>query len=175
MRRHIRTFAARLARDERAAAAIEFALLVAPLLLLLMGIMEVSMRYFVSTALDSAVQRTARLVRTGQAQTEAMTIADLKAQMCTDILNMFDCTSNSYLLVDTADDLVAPTYSLPVDSDGAFVSDVTFNMGAGHSYVIVRGYFQFSPLFNVFGALTPTLNNGKHLLVASALFRNEPF
>ena len=175
MSRHVPTFAGRFARDSRGAAAIEFALLVAPLLFLLMGIMEVSMQYFVSTALDSAVQRAARLVRTGQAQTQAMTVADLKEQMCSDILDMFDCMSNSYLLVDTADDLVAPAYSLPVDSDGEFVSDVTFNMGSGHSYVIVRGYFQFSPLFNVFGALTPTLSNGKHLLVASALFRNEPF
>jgi Flp pilus assembly protein TadG len=164
-----------LGRDQRGAAAVEFALLIAPLLFMLMGIMEVSMQYFVSGALDAAVQRTARLVRTGQAQTMQMTVADLRNEMCADILDLFDCSSNSYILVDTVSNLVAPTYTLPVEADGQFTSDVTFEPGSGRSYVVVRGYFQFSPLFNVFGALSPGLSNGKRLLVASALFRNEPF
>ena len=167
--------ARRLCRDQRGSAAVEFALLIIPLLFLLMGIMEVSMQYFVSGALDAAVQRTARLVRTGQAQSQNMTIGELRGEMCADILDLFDCSSNSYIIVDTLDNLVAPAYALPVKPNGDFVSAVTFEMGAGHSYVMVRGYFQFTPLFNVFGALTPGLSNGKRLLVASALFRNEPF
>nr|WP_295891899.1 TadE/TadG family type IV pilus assembly protein [uncultured Devosia sp.] len=164
-----------LCRNEQGAAAVEFALLIVPLLVLLMGIMEVSMQYFVSGALDAAVQRTARLIRTGQAQTKNMTIGDVKAEMCSDILNLFDCTTNSYILVDSLDDLIAPTYALPVKANGDFISSTTFELGSGHSYIMVRGYFQFSPLFNVFGALSPGLSNGKRLLVASALFRNEPF
>jgi Flp pilus assembly protein TadG len=175
MRRAVPTLARKLGRDQQGAAAVEFALLIVPLLVMLMGIMEVSMQYFVSGALDAAVQRTARLVRTGQAQTLQMTIADLRGEMCTDILNLFDCSSNSYILVDTVSNLAAPTYTLPVKADGQFISDVTFEPGSGRSYVIVRGYFQFSPLFNVFGALSPGLSNGKRLLIASALFRNEPF
>jgi Flp pilus assembly protein TadG len=175
MKRATSSLARKLGRDQRGAAAVEFALLIAPLLFLLFGIMEVSMQYFVSAALDSAVQRTARLVRTGQAQSQNMTIDSLRDEMCSNIMNLFDCSSNSYLLVDTVNNLVAPTHALPVKADGQFISDVTFEPGSGHSYVIVRGYFQFSPLFNVFGALTPGLSNGKRLLVASALFRNEPF
>lgn len=175
MKRRVSVFARKLCRDQRGAAAVEFALLIAPLLFLLMGIMEVSMQYFVSGALDAAVQRTARLIRTGQAQAETMTIADLKNEMCANILNLFDCTSNSYLLVDALDNLSAPGYPLPVKANGDFISTATFEMGTGHSYVMVRGYFQFAPLFNVFGALSPGLSNGKRLLVSSALFRNEPF
>jgi Flp pilus assembly protein TadG len=175
MRRAVRIFARKLGRNQQGAAAVEFALLITPLLFMLMGTLEVSMQYFVSGALDAAVQRTARLIRTGQAQTQQMTIADLRDEMCDNILNLFDCTSNSYLLVDTLDNLVTPTYAVPVEADGQFVSTSTFEMGTGHSYIMVRGYFQFSPLFNVFGALTPGLSNGKRLLVASALFRNEPF
>jgi Flp pilus assembly protein TadG len=175
MKRAVPTLAGKLGRDQRGAAAVEFALLIAPLLFMLMGIMEVSMQYFVSGALDAAVQRTARLVRTGQAQTHQMTIADLKDEMCADILDLFDCSSNSYILVDTVNNLTAPAHALPVKADGDFISSTTFELGSGHSYVVVRGYFQFSPLFNVFGALSPGLSNGKRLLIASALFRNEPF
>jgi Flp pilus assembly protein TadG len=175
MRRGIRKLSRSICRDERGAAAVEFALLIIPLLFLLMGIMEVSMQYFVSGALDAAVQRTARLIRTGQAQSQNMTIGDIRGAMCSDMLNLFDCTSNSYILVDSLDNLVAPTYALPVKANGDFISSATFELGSGHSYVMVRGYFQFSPLFNVFGALSPGLSNGKRLLAASALFRNEPF
>lgn len=175
MKRAAPTLAGRFCRDQRGATAVEFALLIAPLLFLLLGIMEVSMQYFVSAALDSAVQRTARLIRTGQAQGQHMTNAELRSQMCSNILNLFDCTTNSYLMVDTVDTLSAPSYSLPVDADGKFISTVTYELGSGQSYVMVRGYFQFSPLFNVFGALSPGLSNGKRLLVASAMFRNEPF
>jgi Flp pilus assembly protein TadG len=175
MRRPRSTLIRRLCRNEQGAAAVEFALLIIPLLVLLMGIMEVSMQYFVSGALDAAVQRTARLIRTGQAQSQKMTIGDIKGEMCADILNLFDCSSNSYVIVDTLDNLVAPTYALPVKPNGDFISTVTYELGSGHSYVMVRGYFQFTPLFNVFGALSPGLSNGKRLLVASALFRNEPF
>jgi Flp pilus assembly protein TadG len=175
MKRRISLIGRKLRRDQNGATAVEFALLIGPLLVLLMGIMEVSMQYFVSAALDSAVQRTARLIRTGQAQAQNMSVADLREEMCANILNLFDCSSNSYLLVDTLDDFTTPAYPLPVEANGQFVSAVTFEMGSGHSYVMVHGYFQFSPLFNVFGALSPGLSNGKRLLVASALFRNEPF
>lgn len=175
MRRAARHLARRLCRNERGAAAVEFALLIIPLMFLLMGLMEVSIQYFVSGALDAAVQRTARLIRTGQAQTQHMTVGDIRDEMCSDLLDLFDCSSNSYILVDSLDNLIAPTYSLPVKANGDFISTTTFELGSGHSYVMVRGYFQFSPLFNVFGALSPGLPNGKRLLVASALFRNEPF
>ena len=175
MRRVARTLARRLCRDQRGAAAVEFALLITPLLFLLLGILEVSMQYFVSAALDSAVQRTARLIRTGQAQDQNLTNAQLRADMCSHILDLFDCTANSYLMVDTLDTLAAPTYTLPIKANGQFISTVTHELGSGHSYVMVRGYFQFSPLFNVFGALSPGLKNGNRLLVASAMFRNEPF
>ncbi|HTO29197.1 MAG TPA: TadE/TadG family type IV pilus assembly protein [Devosia sp.] len=175
MKRGLDNLPRRICRDQRGAAAVEFALLIIPLLFLLMGIMEVSMQYFVSGALDAAVQRTARLIRTGQAQSQNMTIGEIRGEMCSDILNLFDCSSNSYILVDTLDNLVAPTYTLPVKANGDFISTATYELGSGHSYVMVRGYFQFSPLFNVFGALSPGLSNGKRLLVASALFRNEPF
>ncbi|UJW86950.1 TadE/TadG family type IV pilus assembly protein [Devosia sp. SL43] len=165
----------RLHRDQSGATAVEFALLIGPFLFLLLGVLEVSIHYFVSTAVDYAVQRTARLVRTGQAQTQDLVVDDLRQAMCDDILNLFDCESNSYITIEELDSLNASTYVLPVNSSGTFIADQTIEMGLGGSYVIVRGFFQFSPLLDVFGALKPRLNNGNHLVVASVLFRNEPF
>lgn len=165
----------RLRRDQKGATAVEFALLIGPFLFLLLGLMEVSMQYFIATAVDYAVQRTARLVRTGQAQESNLSADDLRTTMCENILDIFDCANNSYISVTELDSLSATRATLPVDSAGDFLDSDIYETGHGGSYVIVRGYFQFSPLFDIFGALTPQLNNGNRVVAASALFRNEPF
>lgn len=161
--------------DASGSAAVEFALLIGPLLFSILGIMEVSLHYFVSASIDHATHKVARLVRTGQAQELALTTDQLRDQVCQDVLNLFDCTEHSYISVETLTTLSTPPTSLPVDADGAFLADTAPQLGVGGDYVIVRGYFQFSPLFDIFGALTARLPNGNHIVVASALFRNEPF
>jgi Flp pilus assembly pilin Flp len=165
----------RFGRDQRGSAAVEFAMLVAPLLFLLLGIFEVGMQYFVLTAFDSAVQRTARLVRTGQAQSADMSLAQFRVELCSKVWDLFDCNANTYFTVEAMNVMEPTEYTTPVEPDGSFVETEIFDLGVGNSYVMIRGYLQFSPLFDVFGALTPALENGNHLFVASALFRNEPF
>ena len=169
-----RKFAA-FRRDQKGATAVEFALLIGPFLFLLLGLMEVSMQYFIATAMDYSVQKTARLVRTGQAQEANLSVDDLRSAMCEHMLDIFDCTNNSYFSVTELDNLAATSAPLPVDASGDFLDSNIYEAGHGGSYIIVRGYFQFSPLFDVFGALTPQLANGNRVVAASALFRNEPF
>jgi hypothetical protein len=41
--------------------------------------------------------------------------------------------------------------------------------------VLVRSYFQFKPLLDVFGAMRHRLANGNYLSGATVLFRNEPY
>lgn len=161
--------------DKSGAAAIEFALLIGPLLLLMMGTLEVSINYFVGASMDLATQKVARLVKTGQAQGLGLNTAQLKTQMCQEMFNLFDCSTNIYIRVEVLTTLSAPARPLPVNSDGSFSAAVAPQLGVGGDYVIVRSYFQFSPLFDIFGALTPRLPNGHHIVIASSLFRNEPF
>ena len=162
-------------RDQKGATAVEFALLIGPFLFLLLGLMEVSMQYFIATAMDYSVQKTARLIRTGQAQESGLSVDDLRTTMCEHMLNIFDCTDHSYFSVTELNSLSATSAALPVDAAGNFLESHTYQAGHGGSYIIVRGYFQFSPLFDIFGALTPQLANGNRIVAASALFRNEPF
>lgn len=161
--------------DRSGSAAIEFALLIGPLLLLILGTVEVSLNYFAGASMDLATQKVARLVKTGQAQGRGLNTAQLKTEMCQEMVNLFDCAANIYIRIEVLTALSAPPRALPVDSAGKFLADVAPQLGVGGSYVIVRSYFQFSPLFDIFGALTPSLANGNHIVVASSLFRNEPF
>jgi len=166
---------AKLAKHEGGAAAVEFALVVVPFLFLLFGLFEIGVVYFASASFDAAVQRGARLVRTGQAQAAGMSLSEFRTAVCDGYSNLFGCESNSYFTVEVLSSLGSATYTSPVQGDGSFVSTETFDTGAASDYMIVRGFLQFAPLFDVFGALSPGLANGNRLFVSSALFRNESF
>jgi Flp pilus assembly protein TadG len=57
----------RFGRSQDGSAAVEFALVATPFFALLFAIIETALVFFADQALDTAVQSTARLLRTGQA------------------------------------------------------------------------------------------------------------
>jgi Flp pilus assembly protein TadG len=77
----------RFARARRGSAAVEFALVLMPFFLLTFGLAEVSMIGFAQTSLDFAVSETARQIRTGQAQTNGVTEAQIRTQLCSELNN----------------------------------------------------------------------------------------
>ena len=76
----LQKFAARFARADRGATAVEFAMISLPLMVLIFGVVELAMVLLVATSLESAIESSARLIRTGEFQTGASsTKADFKA------------------------------------------------------------------------------------------------
>ena len=68
--RKLRVFAKR----EDGAAAVEFAIVVAPFLALLFAILETALVFFAGQTLETAVSDSARLILTGQAQTASFSL-----------------------------------------------------------------------------------------------------
>jgi Flp pilus assembly protein TadG len=165
----------RLGKDSSGATAIEFALLAGPFLLIVLGLIEIGVQYFASTSFESAVQRSARLIRTGQAQAQAMDLSSLRKTVCDDIYNLFDCMNNTAFQVSILSSMTSVPADSAVDKDGKFVLEESFSSGQGSDYVLVRGYYQFRPLLDVFGVIRTRLANGNYLYGATVLFRNEPF
>ena len=64
-------FAARFARAERGATAVEFGLVSLPILTMIFGLIEIALVFLVATTLDSATQAASRQIRTGEFQTSA--------------------------------------------------------------------------------------------------------
>src|SRR5690242_1389940 len=90
-----RLFAARavrrLIRQQDGAAAVEFGLVAAPFLALTFAIMETAVVFFSGQALETAVADSARLIMTGQAQTQGFNQAAFKNAVCAKIFGLFDC------------------------------------------------------------------------------------
>lgn len=181
----------RFRRDRRGATAIEFGLVVVPFLGLLAAIMETGFVFFNATGLEAAVQDAARNFMTGKAQganiADATTFAN--TYICSPtapnvrILPSFiDCsqlivdvrTTSSFASADTSRNFYQKTYTRK------------FCPGAPKDIVIVRVAYPmpvYLPIIVGFSTIT-TVTNGlvdvdgkglKHLLVATAVFQNEPY
>ena len=77
--------------SEKGATAVEFAMVAGPFFLILGVIIETGLMLFSEYALQSAVQDSGRLIRTGQAQTANYSSATFKAAICNTAGVLLDC------------------------------------------------------------------------------------
>jgi len=173
-------------RDERGMAAVEFAIIAVPFLLLLVGLVSVSLYFFTSFTMESAVLNAARAIRTGQLQqgqgvySGLTTLADkrdaFKNIMCSKAPTFLDCTNRAVVLVQssgTFGGIVEPNCA----NNGTMVNQSTaaFDPGSASSVVLVTVCYAWKfggqpPIFKV-----SNLSDGSMLMQASAAFRTEPY
>jgi Flp pilus assembly protein TadG len=175
----LQKFTTRFARADRGATAVEFAMVSLPLMVLIFGVLELGMALLAATSLESAVESSARLIRTGEFQTSASsTKADFKALVCQRMSFLSaKCASDLYVDVRTFNDFATLAGNAPQSSAAFNTASTCFSAGQPTDIVLVRAYFQWT-LF------TPLLSNaledmgggsGKRLLSFATAFRNEPF
>lgn len=171
---------ARFARDQRGASALEFAIVAAPFIFLLLAIMQIGYVYFANFALDGAVSNGARLIRTGQAQLHGFDAAKFKEELCKGLVGPLSC-GKLMLDVRSYDNFSAAAAGLtpPLDSDGKMNNNVAFDPGSPEQVVIVRAFYPLE-----IGSLFPSayglgsmgnMADGDRMLVSTAAFRNEPY
>jgi Flp pilus assembly protein TadG len=173
-------YGARFARDERGASALEFALVAAPFIFLLLAIMQVGYVFFANFALDGAVSDGARLIRTGQAQTKGFDVAKFKQELCKGLVGPLSC-GRLMLDVRSYDNFSEAASGLtpPLDAKGKVNPNVAFDPGSPGQVVIVRAFYplEMKSIFpSAFGlGAMGNMADGEHLLVSTAAFRNEPY
>ena len=173
-------------RDERGATLIEFGFLAIPFFMVVVAILETALVFLAGQILDSAVNDSARLVRTGQAQTLEWNSDDFRSAICEGLYGLFDCShgANERLRVSVA---VLGTFGTALQGypleigedcrkdgcDWTLSSD--YVPGIGSEVVQVRAFYKWPTIVNFFGVNFASLPDGSRLLGASRVFRNEPF
>jgi len=168
---------ARFRSDRSGASALEFALLAGPLIFLLLAIIQLGLVYFSNFALESALERGSRLIRTGQAHTQKFNATQFKNEVCNYMSAPLRCSElrldvRSYPSFAGA----ANNMTSPLGKDGKLKSDFSFDPGEAEDVVVVRAFYPLD-----IGSLLPAeinlsnMEGGNRLLVATAAFRNEPF
>lgn len=165
----------RFQKDCNGVAAIEFALVAIPLFMTLFVILECAMQYFVGASIDLAVQRTARQIRTGQVQEQALDRTQFKAMVCKQITDLFGCPSRLKIKIEVIKNIAATASSDPIDSGGNLVVDETFDIGKSGDFLLVQAFFPWPAFTPIVTLASQKTKAGEYVLRSSTLFRNEPF
>jgi Flp pilus assembly protein TadG len=165
----------RFAQRQDGAAAVEFGLVAAPFLALVFAIIETAIIFFAGQALETAVADSARLIMTGQAQTQGFNQAQFKNAVCAKIYGLFDCQAGVSIDVKTFSSFANVTMPSPIDANGNFVNNFSYQPGGPGDIVVVRLFYQWPVYVSLMGFNLQNVSGGKRLLVATAAFRNEPY
>jgi Flp pilus assembly protein TadG len=161
---------ARFIRKDSGVAAIEFAMIGAPFLWLLLVVFETAGVIFTDIALQNGVIETGRLIRTGQVQIQGMGAAQFKTLLCANTAPYINC---SQIRVD-----VTKSASLPLPAVNMMtVADTVpqnYQPGAASEWVMVQVRYDWKLAVPGITYLA-NMPNGMRRLTAGTMFRNEPF
>ncbi|TPQ36593.1 pilus assembly protein TadE [Bradyrhizobium guangdongense] len=163
-------------RDSRGATAVEFALVAAPFLALIIALIQTFLVFFAQQLLESVARQSARLIMTGQVQSQQLTQAAFKQKVCDQVVILFNCSG---LMVDVQ---VATSWSsantamptLTFNAQGAVTNAWQYNPGNAGDVVVFRVMYVWPVVLGPLGFNLSNLSSGNRLIMSSAAFQNEP-
>ncbi|MBI1211719.1 MAG: pilus assembly protein [Alphaproteobacteria bacterium] len=169
------TFLNRFGRANKGVAAVEFAIIAIPFILLLYAVIDTSLVYYASQTLQNGVSAAARQIKTGQAQAANMSSTQFRTLICNQISMLLKC--DAHLAIDVRRFTSFSNVNLPaaLDANGNLTGNFQFNMGGAGDIIVVRAFYAWPVLTPNFGQTLVNMNGNARLLTASFAFKNEPF
>jgi Flp pilus assembly protein TadG len=168
---------ARFLRRNDGAAAVEYAFVALPFFGLVFAILQTAVVFMAQQQLETATEQAGRFVMTGQAQNDALTQAQFGTLVCNQVSALFKC-SNIMIDVQSPSGFSSATTSAPAltfNSTGQVTNTWSYNLGSPGSIVVMRVMYQWPLVKGPLSFNLANLANGNRLLIATAVFKNEPF
>ncbi len=162
-------------RNARGSAALEFAMLAPAFFALLFSMFEIGITYAADALLQNAINETARLIRTGQAQGAGMTRQQFRDEVCERINVLLSCDERLEIDVREFDRFADASFEDPLDANGHFRDDFRYEPGTACSVVLVRGFYAWSPMTPTLGSFLANMADGDRVIQVTTAIRNEPF
>lgn len=179
--------ARRFGRCQRGATLIEFAFVIGPFLLMVLGIMTVSLQFFALQSLETGVAVAARKIRTGEAQTAALTVAQFRQEVCDAASWILTCGDSFVLHMKTGSTFadLDPVISCVTNGNMTPTTNVSTNSvadysGTASSTVLITACYKWTLGNSLWGRLANLTDNsalatGDVVLSATTAFRIEPY
>ena len=167
LERRLRDFSQR----DDGATAVEFAMIAIPFFMLLLVIFDTAAMLFTDISLQNGVHQTARLIRTGQVQTQSISQTRFREILCDNVASYLDCSKIKLYITKSS----TPTFANRTNMMAA--DDKTperWEVGAASEWVLVQVSYDWK-LFVPKFSMVDNAGSGKRRLTAGALFRNEPY
>jgi len=166
-----------LLRSDSGATAVEFALVAAPFIALLVAILQTMVVFFAQRLLDEVVSQASRTIQTGQAQTSNLTQSQFTSWVCQKTVILFTCANymvnvtsySSFSAASTA------TPTLTFDSSGNVTNTWNYSLGSPGDIVVVQVLYQWPIILGPLAFNLSNLANGNRLLISSNVFKREPY
>jgi len=164
-----------LPRDRSAATIIEFAIVAAPFIALLLATLQTSLVFFSQQCLETVSEETSRQILTGAVRTGNTGIDDFHQIACNNLPSFMSC-ANLMVDVQTADSFADVDTSTPslYDEDGN-PRTWLFNTGGPGDIVVMRTMYLLPVIGGPLGFSLANAGGNRRLLVATAVFRTEPY
>lgn len=170
--------------DERGSTAIEFAIVATPFLMFICGLAGCAFYFFVSSAIEKGMDQTGRLIRTGEAVTDKMTVDQFKNDICRGAGHWIDCKNLQIFVKSYANGWAGLNSAKPQPcvEDGVVIENpapgsdlIAIYSGAASDVVVVTACYKWS-----FPARLPfmklgNMSDGSMMLQSSTAFRSEPY
>jgi Flp pilus assembly protein TadG len=160
----------RFARADDGAAAVEFAFVAIPFLILVFSIIELGLAFLVSLTLENGLANIDRKLRTGELQTAGVTAASYSAAVCQE-MSWLGASCATALSVDVR---VMPTFTDTTNLPTPDPTKTCFDPGGPGSIVLVRAYYLW-PIFTPFLGDAVAGGGKDRKITSAAVFTNEPY
>lgn len=165
--------------NESGATMIEFGILSIPFFAILGAILETSIVFLSGQVLESAVQDSGRIIRTGQAQ-GSYNIDNFREDLCGRLFGLYKNCAGLHIQVSVINNFASANYKPPVDANCKttpcdWTQPQSFTPGVGSDVIVVQAYYRWPLLLNLGVYGLADLPGNQHLMAAVSVFRNEPF
>jgi Flp pilus assembly protein TadG len=169
------------AHNDDGATAIEFAMVAMPFFMLVFGMISVSNFYFMNVSVEKGMDMTGRLVRTGQAQANNMTVGQFKNNICTEAGGWIKC-NNLQLFVQSRDDWSQVTPENCVDNAGVVRSSpmndsdlIAVHTGSAQKVVVVTACYKWELASRIPFLKVGDMSDGSKMIQTVTAFKTEPY
>lgn len=172
---------ARLRANEDGTTAIEFAIVAMPFLMFTLGVMGVASYFFIFTSLDKGIDYESRLIRTGQAQQNNMTVKQFKDDLCKKAGTWVKCNKVQVFVQKFADwKDVNPQPCIAADGTAVVnVADgndeIAKYSGEANDIVLVTTCYQWEFAAKVPFIKLGQMRDGSMMMQTATAFRTEPY
>ncbi|HML28619.1 MAG TPA: pilus assembly protein [Hyphomicrobium sp.] len=177
------TILRRFGPDDRGATAVEFALVIIPFLMFVFGLVACALYFFVSNSLEKGMDQTSRLIRTGEAVTQKMTVDQFKQQICQGAGSWINCNNlqvwaqhwTDWSASDLAPHQCVDQNNTAIQNTVDGSQPIATYTGTASDVVIVTACYQWDFASKVPFFSAANMQNGAMMIQSSTAFRTEPF
>jgi Flp pilus assembly protein TadG len=165
---------AKFLADAKAVAAVEFGLIAAPFIALLVAILEVGLVFLAQQVLQTATSQAGRLIMTGQAQNANLTAAQFQTDVCNFATSLFSCPG-IYVNVQKFANFSGVSMTNPLSGGNFSSAGLQYTPGGPGDIVVVQVFYQWPVYTAPLNFNLSNVSGGYALLVGTAAFRVEPY